>query len=983
MDAFINDINFNPVETKVIDTFSDLHSMNSFKKDTSLKCFHLNIRSLSKNYDELKIFLKQLNYSFDCIVLTETFNIAETTFFDIEGYKTIYNNGKINKNDGVVIYIRENIDFVWEKHYLGDNCIIQVKMNICGESISITSIYRPPATCPREFIIHLNAYLGIIKKENNDHNIVIGDININILEDNDPVAQDYLDTMAEFGFVSTINKYTRIQGESKSCIDHLFVDKINDNYEEISSVIFKSSITDHFSILLALKLRGERRNQNKAIVERTVKYIDYKKLKTKLSEYHWADLYNTSDVNKATEIIINRIKTETDQCTTILKKKRTKIKRKCWITEGLVKSVCKKNELYKKIQRNPENIELVAEYKRYRNKLSDLIQITKASYYKKKIEEHKDNCKVLWKTVKEIDGSKSINKIKTIMDPKGTQTTQEEKMCEIFNDFFVNIGKDLASKINPVKINKRSPVNVNPYSIFLAQTNKEEIRKTILSLKDHKAPGLDQIKSEILKEIVEPISQPLCYLINRIFTTGVCPDMFKTAVVKPIYKSGEKNDVSNYRPISLVSNICKIFEKILKERMNNFFTKHNILSDKQFGFREGKSTQDAIACLTKEIYQSVGTSKPALCVFLDLSKAFDTVCHAQLIECLETVGFRGTPLSLMKSYLSDRKQLVEINGAQSKKAFVQYGVPQGTVLGPILFTLYVNELLNLNSSGKVISFADDTALFYTANSWAELKTKAEIDLGNIKHFFDKKLLTINFKKTKFIPFASYKNTLPNFDSLQIKQDINNFEIEKTNTIKYLGVHLDSNLHWDTHITSIVNNLRGLLYKFKFMKSFLDVKSLKTIYYGLIESRLRYGIIGWGSTTYNHIKQLLVIQKKILKIMLGKENTYASNELFQDAQVLDIRQLYFLHVVTRQYSYNSELKPIDHIYETRYKQHAVKTQVAAKSVGQRSHAYLAPRFYNYLPLDIKNSVSLNIFKRKVKHLILEKERSEIHRLIESK
>lgn len=411
MDAFINDINFKTVETQTLDNFNDFHDNLAFTKNTNLKIYHLNIRSLSKNYDELKIFLKQLRCSFDCIVLTETFNIAKTTFFDIEGYTTIYNNGKINKNDGVVIYIKENIDFVWEKHYLGNNCVVKIKMNIYGKSISITPIYRPPATCPKEFIVNLNEYLKNIKKEKNDHNIVIGDLNINILEKNDPVVEEYLNVMAEHGFISTINVYTRVQGDAKSCIDHLFADQISENYEEISPVVYKSSITDHFSVLLALELHTEIEKHNQVTEKWTVKYTDYGKLKTRLSEYDWNDLYNTIDVNKATEIIINRIKKETDECTIILKKKRTEIKRKCWITEGLVKSVCKKDDLYKKLQRDPENIELVTEYRTYRNKLNELIKITKTSYYKKKIEERKDNCKELWKTVKEIDGSKSRNKI--------------------------------------------------------------------------------------------------------------------------------------------------------------------------------------------------------------------------------------------------------------------------------------------------------------------------------------------------------------------------------------------------------------------------------------------------------------------------------------------------------------------------------------------------------------------------------------------
>lgn len=241
--------------------------------------------------------------------------------------------------------------------------------------------------------------------------------------------------------------------------------------------------------------------------------------------------------------------------------------------------------------------------------------------------------------------------------------------------------------------------------------------------------------------------------------------------------------------------------------------------------------------------------------FLDLVKAFDTVSHVQLLEALDHFGVRGRVHDLFTSYLSDRKQFVKINNSISNYRVVQYGVPQGTVLGPILFIMYINHLLNIRSTGKIISFADDTAIFYEASSWADLKIKVENDLKNLINWFDHKLLTINYKKTTYIPFSCNKRNSPDYDKLEIYSNDYLIEINSSDFTKYLGVYIDKHLRWDIHINTVAKTLRSLLYKFKFLNKILDVKQMKIIYHALVESRLSYGILGWGGALNIHMKTL--------------------------------------------------------------------------------------------------------------------------------
>lgn len=976
MDQYIRDFN-NPefIATNIKDQ-SEFYKIFQGESVDRFAVFHMNIRSIAKNFNETSILLDKLQYNFDVIIFTECWKIYDTDLFNIKGFQLIYNNGNANQNDGIVMYVKSSYNYNFEIKNIGNIKAIQTKIHTGERNVIICALYRSPSFCPYKFNENLNKYLEENTRDNKNIYFFIGDINIDIKSDLD-YCQDYMNIMGELGFKSLINSYTREQKHSKTCIDHIFLKEIESiKYE---SFILKTDITDHHPIVCHMNIKTPG---NKSKISEICR-IDKNKLKNILQQVNWGEIYEADNVDTAARMLINKIKGAMNSAKIMIHVKKAQKKRNPWITTGLMKSVVVKQNMYEKVLADPNNPQILNEYKTYKNKLCELIKRTKSNYYKNQIEQNKNCSKTLWDTVKKYTNKGTATSEIHEINISGRKLTDKREIANAFNQHYTQVGKIMADKIckPSISVIKR---NIVDSTIFLNPTDTTEVAGYINELNNHKSPGMDAITAEILKLAVDFIKEPLTHVINKILETGNFPNAFKTAVIKPLFKKGNRMELANYRPISLISTLAKVAEKTIKKRITAYLEKYRLLSEKQFGFKQGVSTEDAIVYLTDSLYKSLDNDKAVLCVFLDLAKAFDTVSHKKLIEIVEDLGFRGVALELVKSYLANREQFVKIGNELSNPKKVEYGVPQGTVLGPIFFSIYINGLLTLNTSGNISSFADDTVIIYTDDTWKELKKTAENDLKNIKAWFDEMHLTINFDKTKFLPFSCKKNNVPLYNTLCVTLDKKDFVIESANHITYLGIEVDRYLKWDIHVGIVVKKLRSVLYIFKQMTHILNTKQLIIIYHSLVESHLHYGLAGWGGIYDSHLKTLEIMQKLFIKIMYNKDKMYSTENLYTETKILDMRQLYCYRILCLQQKKKHELINIQHNYDTRHKK-IKETQVikATKTIGQRSYYFLAPRIYSILPHSIKRIRATRSFKIKLKIWLKDTPRSKIHSYINLK
>ncbi len=569
---------------------------------------------------------------------------------------------------------------------------------------------------------------------------------------------------------------------------------------------------------------------------------------------NWNQLLSTQNIDSNCNIFINKIHELFSKCFPI-KTKHVTEKRLCnpWITQAVIKTIKTKNDLYKDVK-----IGAIDEtyYKNYRNVLNTMIKHAKTSYYMALFSNFKNDTRKIWNAINKLKLKTNLKKndINSI-SYKNKTLHQPLEMAEAFNEYYTNIAPDMernlpSSDINPIDFLQGD----YPQSILLPPVSPQDVSVVINKLKNKKG-NLHEMPVSLIKSNKEILAIPLSLLFNQSITEGKFPQCLKHATVIPIYKKGPRDDVGNYRPISMLSTTSKIFESLMKKNLVHYLETKSILNSEQYGFRQGLSTFDALNTYTQEIYNNLDKQNSLLSIYVDFTKAFDTVKHDILVHKLNYYGIRGIINNWFKDYLTNRTQSTKINNNISTPRHIKYGVPQGSVLGPILFLIYINDLPLIFKKLKTKLFADDSTLYISGPVPANLIHEANNDLNIFHNWCLSNRLTVNLNKTFYMLFTNKA-----FTSLP-PLIFHNKIIQRTTHHKHLGITIDETLNFKVHISDICHKLSrniSLLYQ---VKDLVPTTTLEILYNAHILPHLQYCMPIWCNTYPSHLIRCLDFRRK--------------------------------------------------------------------------------------------------------------------------
>ena len=549
------------------------------------------------------------------------------------------------------------------------------------------------------------------------------------------------------------------------------------------------------------------------------------------------------------------------------------------------------------------------------------------------------------------------------------------EMVNYANSYFVNIANNLTRDLQTFnQCIYYSPRNEN--TCFLLPTDAGEVLSIINSLKN-KGNGLHDLSVACLKNNSVLFSDHLAFLYNYSIEKEGFPDLLKIALVVAGHKSGPIDNIDNYRPISNLPIISKTFEKLTLKRLTSFAERYSIISDAQFGFQKGRDINQAVIKLTSITMKAYHDKVYSVCFFLDLRKAFDTVDHYILLNKLDHNGFRGSSNNYLSSYLEGRKQYLHVNNFRSEKLPITKGVPQGSILGPLLFCLYINDIVYAVDA-EVILFADDAAFIITAPTLEQLYTKIKKLFKDLMKYLTFNKLVPNLKKSKLMYFTS--RPLP--DALE---DISfgTEKIEWVSEMRYLGVTLSSKMTFQSHIDKVTAQLSRYIGVFSQLSKIIPHDILKLLYFSFIVPHLCLHIVVWGASPDFHLNKLKTKQNTLLRMILKVryENgrpLMGNIELYKNLRVLNLDNLYKLHLFKFMVLmlrgclpnfYNMLLRPLisNHVYNTRAG--VFRHPLLGSEIERRSIMHQVIMLYENVPHDFYIDVSISTAVRKYKRFLM--------------
>ena len=833
-------------------------------KHKPFKIGHNNIRGLRSNFVDLKVMLSSM---FDIFCISETMlsSHVENSTIRIPGYQMPLRKDRDHNGGGLLVYISNNVS-VTRRPDLESSTIetLWLEVKAKGLKFLVCNCYRPPNS-GIEFWDVLQSQLDRVKHSSIRNVILLGDLNA----DPGTITGRYLKTfVAQNHMFLHIDKPTRFTSNTQTCLDQI----ISNMPFLLRNVLVEAPIgkSDHCVIMAELGLRVEKRNCYQRKIW-NYNRADYDKFRTELENHNWDNCFSSDCVETSCKQWTHDFLSIAEKC---IPNKTVTIRPNDlpWYNSSLrkLKKYSDRSHAHARKHYTPSSWE---NYRRNRNKYFNELHAAEQDYYNKLAvnlkEDNKSNPKHWRKTVKFFLGRNSDCELPPIYDGNQYHFTNTDK-AEAFNNFFLkNTMLDTQNSSLP-------DITETPNRILSSiNATEKDVIDILKSLDVNKATGPDKISAKMLREASTAIAKPLTRLINMSLNKMVFPDEWKLANVLPLYKKNDKTSVNNYRPISLLSCVSKVMERVVFKYTFNYIRDQGLLSSFQSGFTPGDSTTNQLLHVYHLLCEALDHKKEVRLVFCDISKAFDRVWHDGLLHKLEKIGITGKLLLWFGSYLTNRRQRVTIGNATSHTGTISAGVPQGSVLGPLLFLIFINDIVE-NIGCNIRLFADDTTLFIDFHDEATGTNMINRDLLAIKRWADKWLVSFCPQKTE-----SMLVTLKNNRDTSLPIYFGDSTIHEVDSHKHLGITLSKNLSWGDHVQDIVTKAGKRVDILAFLMYRLDRNTLEIIYKTFIRPILEYGDVLLCNMTEEQSQMIEQVNKRAGSIISGAIRGTSSNVIYNE------------------------------------------------------------------------------------------------------
>lgn len=925
------------------------------------KIYAFNAQSVLAHIDEIGVFIEEQKPL--TVILSETCLTDGVEDFEInmDGYNCVRVDSNSRYTGGVVMYIREDVKHrVVKRDVLQKNYWVLVcKLTCKNFSATIVAVYRSPSSGKSLFLDYYEQLCDELVSSGLSNIIVVGDFNID-WSSNDLYSNRLKRDVSDCGMVQLVEESTHIMQNSRTIIDLLIT-----NIQHLKiEIISEPGYTNHKTIVVDMK--GEHNIRVKKIRR---KVLSREEANEHIVKLNWR--YDVTDVETKADIVYQNLN---KLINLIMPEKEIVVSNnKSWFNNRVKNAISRRNEAHKRsvARNNPQDWEA---FKTARNEVVSIIRKEKRRYYENKIDRNKQNPKEMWKTLKGLVAGKdnvNINNIKF----QGKEENDLQVIVNCFNDYFIESINEVSASIRQCNIQFEIVRAVNDYNSFKL-IEIVELEKIVSSLANKGSP--DGITIGFIKDYFEELKWPIINFINLSIEKSKIPSNLKISTIVPIRKVPGSNKCEDFRPVNMLPALEKILEKVIYNQLIKYVKKNNILMEVQSGFREGYSCETAIQCVLSNWKECRDRGLSVVVVFLDLKRAFETIDRQRLLMKLSKMGISGEAWNWLNDYLTDRKQKVKCGDVISEEKDINMGVPQGSILGPLLFALYINDLGTILKLCKCHLFADDTVIYLEGINIMEIIDTVNRELKMVSDWFAVNKLKLNLNKTKAMCLTSNNVYLAVRDN-NINVMIDGEPVEFVEKIKYLGVMLDYRLSLNEHvnyISSKIGRRMGLLARLKYS---LTCYSKLTIYNTII---LPY-YYNCGTVLYlvnqGGINRLQILQNRGMRIILGCRWDTNIKEMLINLEWLNVHELLMYQMFIFVYKMINGLMPSYfnkyvircneiHSYNTRGRDN-LYVQGATTNIGYNSVVKKGVILFNKLDNYVKQASSVVVFKRRVKEAVM--------------